>query len=183
MDYSIIYCGEHKIYKIKIIDLDNQSIINELFEYKKLGYELDVSTDILTSTNIRNMYQKCYEIVQKTYNIDLKLNILNGYQSGWIFELTNNEYAGDYHNHLQLSPLYEKYKSTLSWVYYLQIPENLKDDEGSIFFKDEYDNIKKIRPELGYVYSFPANLLHKPIKTTKSNVSRIVAVANVKFNL
>jgi hypothetical protein len=70
----------------------------------------------------------------------------------------------------------------LAWVYYLQIPNNLNENEGNTMFKDEFDNIISIIPELNYVYAFPANLLHKPNKTINSTNSRIVAVANIKFN-
>ena len=182
MKYDIIHCGSHKIYKIKINDLNNESIIEELFEYKKLGYQLNISTDILTSDNIRKMYQACYKTIEFVYSKELNINIKNGFQSGWIFELPNNEYAGDYHKHSQLSPLYNKYESTLAWVYYLQIPNNLNENEGNTMFKDEFDNIISIIPELNYVYAFPANLLHKPNKTINSTNSRIVAVANIKFN-
>jgi hypothetical protein len=182
MEYDIIYCGSHKIYKIKINNLSNESIIKELFDYKQLGYQLNISTDILTSENIRNMYQTCYKVIEFVYSKELDIRIKNGYQSGWIFELSNNENAGDYHKHSQLSPLYDKYESTLAWVYYLQIPNNLIDNEGTISFKDEFNNIISISPELGYVYSFPATLLHKPNETKNSTNSRIVAVANIKFN-
>ena len=78
--------------------------------------------------------------------------------------------------------MYPNYTSDISWVYYLQIPNNLINDEGAILFNDEFDNIISIIPELNYVYAFPANLLHKPNKTINSTKSRIVAVANIKFN-
>jgi len=182
MKYDVIQCGDHKIYKIEINDLNNESIIEELFEYKKLGYELNISTDILTSDNIRKMYQTCYKVIEFVYSKEFNVSIKNGYQSGWIFELPNNWEGGDYHKHIPLSPLYPDYTTDIAWVYYLQIPNNLIEDEGTISFKDEFDNVISINPELGYVYSFSANLLHKPNKTTNSTNNRIVAVANIKFN-
>lgn len=182
MKYDIIQCGDHKIYKIEINDLNNESIIKELSEYKKLGHELNISTDILTSDNIRKMYQACYKKVEFVHSKELDIGIKNGYQSGWIFELTNGDYGGNYHKHPHLSQLYPNYTSDISWVYYLQIPNNLINDEGAILFNDEFDNIISIIPELNYVYAFPANLLHKPNKTINSTKSRIVAVANIKFN-
>ena len=182
MKYDIIQCGDHKIYKIEINDLNNESVIKELFEYKKLGYELDMSTDILTSDNIRKMYQTCYKTIEFVHSKELGIGIKNGYQSGWILELPNGTSGGNYHEHTQLSQLYPNYMADIAWVYYLQIPNNLIDDEGTISFKDEFDNTISIIPELNYVYAFPANLLHKPNKTINSTKSRIVAVANIKFN-
>jgi hypothetical protein len=175
-------CGAHTIYKIKINGLDNQSIINELFDYKKIGYELNIATDILTSKNIRNLYSNCYDLIESVYSIEYQKPIKNSYQSGWIFELPNNSDGGEYHKHIPLSPLYPQYITDVAWVYYLQLPNNLIEDEGKILFKDEIDNQIGLMPELGYIYAFPGGLEHKPVHTTNSSIDRIVAVANVTFN-
>jgi hypothetical protein len=181
MKYDIIQCGDHKIYKIEINDLNNESIIKELSEYEKIGIELVKTTDILTSDNIRKMYQTCYKTIEFVHGKELGIGIKNGVQSGWIFQLPNGSQGGNYHKHEQLSQLYPHYTTDIAWVYYLQIPNNLIGDEGTISFKDEFDNTISIIPELNYVYAFPANLLHKPNKTINSTKSRIVAVANIKF--
>jgi hypothetical protein len=182
MEYSNIKCGKNLIYKIKIDGLDNESIIEELFEYKKLGYELNVSTDILTSKNIRKLYSECCESIQSVYSKEYQKPIKSSYQSGWIFELSNNSYGGDYHKHVPLSPLYPQYTVDIAWVYYLQLPNNLIEDEGKLLFKDGFGNEAILNPELGYIYSFPGSLYHRPTKTTQSTITRIVAVANIKFN-
>ena len=43
MEYDNIKCGTSAIYKIKIDGIDNQLVINELFSYKEMGYELNIS--------------------------------------------------------------------------------------------------------------------------------------------
>lgn len=182
MEYDNIKCGTNAIYKIKMDGLDNQLIINELFDYKQMGYELNVATDILTSKNIRKLYSECYETIQSVYTNEYQKPIKSSYQSGWIFELTNDSHGGDYHRHTQLSPLYPQYTTDVAWIYYLQIPNNLIGNEGKLLFKDEFDNEIILTPELGYIYSFPGTLNHRPEKTTQSTIDRIVAVANITFN-
>ena len=182
MEYSSVQCGSNTIYKIKINGLNNQLIIDELFDYKKIGYKLNISTDILISNNVRKLYSDCYKAIEMVYSTEYQKPIKSSYQSGWVFELSNNSYGGDYHRHTSLSPLYSEYITDVAWVYYLQLPNNLKEDEGKLLFKDDSGNQMELLPELGYVYAFPGQLDHKPIKTTKSTIDRIVAVANISFN-
>jgi hypothetical protein len=182
MEYDNIKCGTNAIYKIKIDGIDNQLVINELFDYKEMGYELNISTDILTSKNIRKLYLNCNQSIESVYSKEYQRTIKNSYQSGWVFELPNNSHGGEYHKHIQLSPLYPQYITDVAWVYYLQLPNNLNENEGKLLFKDEYGNEVALMPELGYIYAFPGGLEHRPESTTQSTIDRIVAVGNIKFN-
>ena len=75
-----------------------------------------------------------------------------------------------YHKH-------EPYK--WSWVFYVQVPNNLYEDEGKISFKSELE-IFNYLPSEGDLLIFPCSLEHKPIPSTKMDISRITLAGAIK---
>jgi len=71
------------------------------------------------------------------------------------------------------------------WIYcfYLQIPHNIKLNEGKISFKDNYNNIKSFLPNKGDFLIFNANLLHAPEYTPNAECDRITIVGTIAFNV
>jgi hypothetical protein len=94
-----------------------------------------------------------------------------------------NVYAG-FHNHLQLN-LQENginllFDNTLTFTYYLQMPNNLHNDDGYLYFKT--DNVKKgFLPKEDEVWIFPPSLMHEAKNNLNSSKKRIVIASNVHF--
>jgi hypothetical protein len=64
-----------------------------------------------------------------------------------------------------------------TYTFYVQMPDNLKNNEGKISFKiDETEY--NILPEEGDLLVFPASLLHKPELSPMSTKERIVMAGN-----
>jgi hypothetical protein len=94
-----------------------------------------------------------------------------------------NVYSG-YHNHLQLN-LTEKnvnllFDNTFTFTYYLQMPNNLSNDDGYLYFKT--DNVEKgFLPKEDEVWIFSPNLMHNVKNNNNSNKKRIVIASNIYF--
>ena len=183
MNYETIIYGNHRIYKVKV-DLDIESILKELHIDDQYANMMN-STDSFTGKETRKMYQMCYETLKNIYEIELNKNIKTGYQCGWVFRAFPDWDTGDYHIHKILGKQYDDSSNTMlsdySWTYYLNMPDNIKELEGHLFFKDKNLEPISFLPEIGYLYSFPSLLSHRPNEAPNSTNQRMVAVANVKF--
>lgn len=181
MEYEIINYLNSKIYKIKIDDLDNDLLIKELDD--NMDYiSLTHNCDLIANRDVRNMYMKIYDRVEKTLKDDLKREF-KGYQSGWVFKCPPKDYTGDYHNHLTLSNKYSEINSDYAWVYYLKIPNNCINREGHLIFKKNFDMDESesisFMPENNYIYVFPATLPHRGEISPNSTIDRYVVVGNI----
>jgi hypothetical protein len=90
----------------------------------------------------------------------------------WIYlSESNNSFTG-YHRHIEMQ--YLKSLGQWTWTFYAQMPDNLKGDDGKLFFMLDDSSVHGVLPNEGDVFIFPANMLHKPNLNSKSNKSRIV---------
>ena len=90
----------------------------------------------------------------------------------WIYlSESSNSFTG-YHLHTEMQ--YLKSLGQWTWTFYAQMPDNLKENDGKLFFMLDDETIHGILPNEGDVFIFPADMLHKPNLNSKSNNSRIV---------
>jgi hypothetical protein len=98
----------------------------------------------------------------------------------------HNAYTG-YHTHTILSQNNNRIssinslKTDYSFTYYVQMPNNLKDNEGKLYFKTESGYEFSVLPEEDDIFIFPGDLQHKPEINPNSTKSRIVVAGNVAF--
>lgn len=102
----------------------------------------------------------------------------------WVYISNNtNEYSG-YHTHEKML-LKDKNESvmldtTMTFTYYLQMPNNLKNDDGYLYFKTNNVEIGFL-PKEDEVWIFPPNLEHSPKTNLSSTNERIVIASNIYF--
>ena len=75
-----------------------------------------------------------------------------------------------------------KLKTNWTYVYYIQIPTNLKEDQGDLVFKTEDKNLHKITPKENEIIFFPGDIPHMPIPTIGSDINRIVYTSNINYD-
>ncbi len=98
----------------------------------------------------------------------------------------DNAYTG-YHTHDILAPIkssvnhIDNLKTDYSFTYYVQMPNNLKDNQGKLYFKTKSGYEFSILPEEDDIFIFPGDLQHKPEINPNSTISRIVVAGNVAF--
>ncbi len=174
------------------IKLDNNtSIYKTNIEYnkdaliKELYYNMDFNqqqmldgagreaTIIITTEHIEYIKSICVDYIKKLKSPN---NIVNYYQKNWVY--TNNRYntLTHWHSHEIINNL-TNVKNEWTYVFYVQMPNNLVGNEGKLSFKideNEYD----ILPNEGDIIIFPATLLHKPEMSPNSTQERIVIGGN-----
>jgi hypothetical protein len=102
----------------------------------------------------------------------------------WVYMSDNKNVYSGYHNHLQLN-LQENgvnllFDTTFTFTYYLQMPDNLSNNDGYLYFKT--DNVERgFLPKEDEVWIFPPNLMHEAKNNKNSNKKRIVIASNIHF--
>ena len=71
------------------------------------------------------------------------------------------------------------------WTYcfYLQVPNDLQGNEGSLLLKDVDGKVYAIKPEEGDFIFFKGNVEHKPNLAPNSEGTRIAICSNISFNI
>lgn len=122
------------------------------------------------------------KLLSKTFKINNNFIIYD-----WLYYSDkDNSYTG-YHTHDILGPAYSKInhidnlKTDYSFTYYLQMPNNLKDNQGKLFFKTKSGYEFSVLPEENDIFIFPGDLQHKPEINPNSTKSRIVVAGNIAF--
>ena len=79
--------------------------------------------------------------------------------------------------------IYKPVLNDWSYCFYLQIPKNLKDNEGKIAFKDKNNNVVYYLPEEGDFIIFDASLQHVQEEINDAECDRITIVGTIAFNI
>jgi hypothetical protein len=124
--------------------------------------------------------KKCIELFKKDKNIDEVDYCLYS----WIFISRNENTQSHYHNHTSFSPQVKKsVESNCTFTYYVQMPNNLKENDGKLFFVNQEDNTElTFLPEENEFVIFPADVYHRPETSINSTIDRIVIAGNVLFD-
>lgn len=82
------------------------------------------------------------------------------------------------HNHVDLQKKQKSFHPEYTFVYYLQMPDNLSNNEGKLIVADDNDNRYYYMPEEGDLIIMSGYLMHSPEKSIKSTKDRIVIAGN-----
>ena len=173
-------------YKINIIrgpEYNKEEVIKEIkynVEISRTTFEQvtekspGIQSDILIQTsNFSNIKNFIWKEFCHLYEIDSNSPYHLKY---WTYISDNKNVYSGYHNHKMNDEIY--LHNNYTWVLYIQIPDNLKGDDGKICFKTENDIEHKILPNEGDLIIFPADLPHRPETNTSSETERIVLAGN-----
>lgn len=75
-----------------------------------------------------------------------------------------------------------KVKTNWTFVYYIQIPTNLKDNQGDLIFKTEDKVTHSLTPKENEIIFFPGDLPHMPVPTLGADSNRIVYTTNINYD-
>ena len=113
----------------------NVSLFENELKYKSPGIQTNILLKCKEIDYILNYgAEKCKELFYKDSNIeDVTYAIYP-----WSFISRNETTASHFHNHDMFAPNVKKsIKSNYTFIYYVQIPNNLKDNDGKLFIVDE----------------------------------------------
>lgn len=100
----------------------------------------------------------------------------------WIYIMDYNTENEIYHTHKDLIEYDGRIQTDWTFCFYIQMPKNIKEDEGKISFKTNDKNEYLLLPEEGDLIIFPADLLHTPKLIKNSEMDRIVIAGNISLN-
>jgi len=136
------------------------------------------------SDSLNKLEDSIHRYLEKFIFESSNRQVENFYSSTWIYKSTSYNDESVYHDHQHFSPYEISQPTSYTWVYYLQMPDNLEGDEGKILFsRDKDDNTAlKVLPQDGDVIIFPSVLPHRPLLNPNSTKSRLVVAGNIAVN-
>ncbi len=104
-------------------------------------------------------------------------------KSNWIYTQTKNFKMNWMHTHEYLhSSNQTNLKTQYTFVFYIQIPSDIKNDDGNIVFKTEDGILHSFTPNEFDIFIFTGDLPHMAVPTQNSNEDRIVYACNLCFD-
>ena len=86
-----------------------------------------------------------------------------------------------YHNHVKLNKDHGRFEPKYTFIYYVQMPNNLQGEEGQLLLKDKHGKTHSIIPKENEFLVHASNIDHYPKAALNSTVDRIVLASNVGF--
>jgi len=86
-----------------------------------------------------------------------------------------------YHIHTEINKEQKEFAPHYTYVYYIQMPDIMEDEDGVLYFKGDDEKEYWIRPEEDDLIIMNANMPHHPNSAPKSTLDRIVMSGNVGF--
>lgn len=162
---------------------DNYSYCNHSFDDFTIKNDIIPNKKTIIDTLIDLNVNKCLELYEDKFNklsIDCWINIVRS-----VNPKQTNITIDDLlmHKHTDIQKELKSFRPDYTWVYYVQMPENLKDNDGVLWIQGENEKIYHILPEEDDLIVMPADLPHVPGGTSNSKIDRIVVAGNVGFDV
>lgn len=181
-------------YKDELLELCNNIIQNtknntsDAFSYNKIENDVNFLGKLEIQNKIDTIMQmgldECAEI-HKSKNIDYNIvetdSWVNVVRAENPVQMNFKEGVDRYHIHTELNNKLGRFIPNYTYVYYIQMPDNLSNDDGVIYFKDKNNNEFNILPEEDDLIIMPADMPHSPNDAPNSTKNRIVFAGNVGF--
>jgi hypothetical protein len=145
-------------------------------------------------TYLNNKFNEIDEIEKKGIEICLEIEGANSntpyYYDTWVNRVKSKDpvqrfgamiFGHPYHNHTEINKTMLRHNPKYTFIYYLQMPDNLQDDEGHLVLKDIKGEVYSILPKEGEFIIHESHIDHYPKEATNSTVDRIVIAGNVGF--
>lgn len=84
-----------------------------------------------------------------------------------------------FHNHVEINERNKMPRPTYTFVFYIQMPNNLSDDDGVLFVEGKNGKVYSYLPNEGDIIIMDGDLPHVPNYALNSTLDRIVLAGNV----
>lgn len=152
--------------RIKSNTFLNVSINNELDYLINTGANLCVS---IFNSPFNKVYLESWINIVKSINPIQKIHDQNDKPS--------------FHNHVDLNEKHRHPLPQYTFICYLQMPDNLFNDDGVLYLKDKEENIFSILPKCGDIIIIEGDVPHTPNYAPNSTKDRIVLAGNIRMDL
>lgn len=174
------------IYKSEIKNINNTILVEDLEFSCELSKTIYGGYDKSPGVQNKNLVtSKNITILKSTINDKIVsfFNLTDDYicfYDNWCFIADNNNTISQYHNHTEYgNDTFIKELPQWTIVYYVQMPDNLKDDEGVLYFKTKTGREISILPKENELLLFNTDILHRPQIFKNSTKKRVVYASNI----
>jgi hypothetical protein len=148
-------------------------IKNKLDMVCQLGID---SCKKIWETNVGKNYNKV--------NTDAWVNIVRSKDPVQI-QFKHEELKGvdKFHTHTDINKQNNQFYPNYTYVYYIQMPDIMEDQDGVLYFRGENGKEYWVRPEEDDIIVMPGWMPHAPNNAPKSTINRVVMAGNVGFEM
>ena len=175
------------IFTSTITDIDNTMLVKDLefsCEISKTAYggynDSSVgiqNRDLVTSKNISNLKSAINDKIISFFNLT---DDYICFYDNWVFISDNDNTKSVYHNHIgEGNDIFIKELPEWTFIYYAQMPNNLKGDDGVLYFKTKKGEEVSVLPKENQIILFKADILHRPQVFKNSTKKRVAFACNV----
>lgn len=189
---NVILNGETILYKTTYISKTNQKDLIKILEKEIEKQPLVINEAFSISLKTEGVgdiidfgIKCCTELFNSNglvYNerwADIWINRIKN-QTTYQKVVTNTEDA-IYHIHTELSNDLKKFKPNYTFVYYVQMPDNLIEHEGALLIKNNKGDVYTYHPKEFDFIIMDADVPHSPMASPNSTKDRLVVAGNIGF--
>jgi len=129
--------------------------------------------------------KKIYEEKNITYNksnMDSWVNMVRSNNPVQVqFKYEELRGVDKYHIHTDINKGNKKFAPHYTWVYYIQMPDIMEEEDGVLYFRGKNKKEYWIRPEEDDLIIMEEDMPHAPNNAPSSTVDRIVIAGNIGF--
>jgi hypothetical protein len=186
----IFFNNEVICYKTQYIPLTNRdTLISHIYNLiekqtsKNDGYIIEID-NVLISDIIQFGIDECKKLYLEDGNEietilhDLWLNRVRKYDEQLQATTFENPI---FHNHKTINESRKIFVPDYTFVYYVQIQNNLTGNEGHLMIKNKNDEIYSFLPNEGDLIIMKGDLPHSPVSAVNTTQDRLVIAGNVGF--
>tara|TARA_B110000971_G_scaffold92194_1_gene94902 strand:- start:3268 stop:3822 length:555 start_codon:yes stop_codon:yes gene_type:complete len=90
--------------------------------------------------------------------------------------------TGNRHNHVEMNRYLDKPIPTYTWVYYIQMPDNLSGHDGKLEYEDD-SGVHRYLPKVGDLIILKGDQWHSIYGSENSSKNRVVVAGNVNISM
>ena len=189
---NIILNGETILYKTTYISDTNQDTLIRILEneieklplVKNEAFSISLKTEGVSDI-IEFGVKCCTELFKNNglvYNeiwADIWINRIKN--EAICQKVVTNPEDALYHMHTELSNDLKKFIPNYTFVYYVQMPDNLKEKEGALLIKNSKGDVYTYHPKEFDFIIMNADVPHSPMAAPNSTKDRLVVAGNIGF--
>jgi hypothetical protein len=170
------------------------NVKNDAYSYKIISNsdanstgELQIQKEMNKISHIGINY--CKEIHNKVglrynkINLDTWVNVVRSKNPTQLqFKHKELKHIDKFHSHTELNKKSKLFFPHYTYVYYIQMPDVMEEEDGVLYFKGRNGNEYWIRPEEDDLIIMEADMPHAPNNAPNANIDRIVLAGNVGFD-
>lgn len=183
--------------KNKLLDLVNDTIKNkksngrDVYSIVTIKDDLNFTGELPFKNELSDIIKICIENCKKIFIEEFKKEFNKIEIGSWInvvrssnpvqfldFPMNGLE---KYHSHTIINEKNGSFIPDLTFVYYIQMPNILKGDDGVLYILGDNQVEHKFLPEENDLIIMPGDLPHAPNNAPLSNIDRIVIAGNIGF--